>query len=209
MFKLSKNTATVLIVLSGICIVLGTKHLILNSGPGPAKNNFAKVKGNNNAPIQITEYIDFQCPACAAGAKYLKEMMQQYPNAIRLQLKYFPLISIHKHALLSAHYAECAARQNKFWEFQDLLIEYQPQWHELEKTDEIFDLMGQKVGLDANVLKDCLNDKSVEDLILNQRKEGEQLGIKSTPTYFIDKQMIVGSKDLAAKITEMLKNVKH
>ena len=208
MVKISKKTATALIIISGVCIVLGAKHFILNLKPGPEKSDASKMKGNENAPIQIVEHIDFQCPACAAGSKYLKEIMQEHPQEIHLELKNFPLISFHKHSLLSASYAECAARQDKFWAYHDILIEYQPQWRELENVTEIFDLMADKVGLDKAKLADCLKDKSVEEAIMAQRKQGDQLGIKSTPTYFVNGEMLVGAKDLAAKITELLKNVK-
>ena len=110
MKKRSKKFTAVLVLIFCIAIVYGLKAVIGLSAKGESTQAYGKVKGDKNAPVKITEFIDFQCPACAQGAKYLKEEIQRHPELIRLQIKHFPL-KMHRHGLLSAQYAECAAQQ--------------------------------------------------------------------------------------------------
>lgn len=70
-----------------------------------------RIKGEANAPIKITEFTDFQCPSCAQGSKYLKKFMEGHPKAVHLEMKYYPL-NMHRHAFMSARYAECAGKSN-------------------------------------------------------------------------------------------------
>jgi len=155
----------------------------------------ARSKGNRQAPIQIVEHIDFQCPACAYGAKLLKEFMQKNPDQVFLQLHHFPL-AMHKHAITASIYAECAARQKKFWEFHDLLIENQDQWKSMEDARPAFQSFAEQVGLKSNALNKCIADPATEAAILQERTLGTERGIKSTPTYFVNGEMTVGATSL-------------
>lgn len=78
-------------------------------------------KGPAGAPITIIEYTDFQCHYCAKGAKTLDQVMQMYPDKVRVVFKNNPL-SFHKQALPAAKAALAADRQGKFWEYHDLLF---------------------------------------------------------------------------------------
>ena len=64
-----------------------------------------KAKGPANAPVQIVEYSDFQCPACAYGAKQLHRYLKIYPGQVRVDVKYFPLGG-HMHSMEAAKFAD-------------------------------------------------------------------------------------------------------
>ncbi len=89
----------------------------------------------------------------AHGAKDLKKLMAEYQTAIHLKIKYFPL-KMHKHAVLSARYAECAARQNKFWSFHDYLFKGQANWKKLIDAKPVFEFIAKDVGMDLKELKE-------------------------------------------------------
>ena len=65
---------------------------------------------------------------CAHIQPALHQLLDTYKGKVRLAYKYFPLTTMHKNALPSAHAAQCAAEQNQFWAYEDQLFQTQPQW---------------------------------------------------------------------------------
>jgi len=203
--NISKPVATVLVIISCIAAVqITTFVLSYFRGTPAAKSVLARSKGNPKAELKITEYIDFQCPACARGAKTLHEITVKYPAKIYLEMKYFPLGQSHQHAMISALYAECTARQDKFWAFVDPLLEKQSLWAKLTNAEPMFREIAQAVRVDLDQLNSCLVEKGVEEAILKERDFGKTLGIKSTPTYFINGKMVVGAKSLQEELDKHL-----
>lgn len=203
MLKVSKKTATILIILLCVASVYGAKAAIVFLRENMTSASAGRIKGDSDAPIKIVEFIDFQCSACAKGAAYLKEKMEDYPGVIRVEVKYYPL-QMHKHGFLSSQYAECASRQGEFWPYQDLLLARQSNWSRLMSAKPAFDKMAEEVSLDRAELDACLGDESVDEIINENKEEGRAKGVKSTPSYFINGEMIVGKKSLDAKINELL-----
>ena len=197
--KPSKQAATIVIIIMCVVLVLGIKTLTAASRGELSNAKLARMKGDTQAPIKIIEFLDFQCPSCANGSKFLKKYMQEHPGKILLQVKYFPL-SRHQHAFLSSYYAECAARQSRFWDFQDRLIEQQAKWDKLQDVRPFFDLLAKEAGLDLQELKSCVTDESVQSVVLADKEEGKKLGVQSTPTYFVNDEMMVGVSPLEKKL---------
>ena len=198
-----KIRITFLVIAFSFAIVYGAKFFL-----GFVPHNIQspvemRTKGDKNAPIHITEFIDLECPACARGVEYLARMMAAHPTAIRLELKYFPLPG-HRHSFLAARYAECAARQGKFWPFHDALIERQANWSRLMDATPAFVLISHEIALDTNKLNACLKDKSVDAIIQQSHLEGEQRGVQSTPTYYVNGKMIVGLPSLEPELDRLL-----
>lgn len=206
MSQQSKLRVTFFIVTVSAIVVLAAKFFLGAASHGARSPAEMRTKGNKNAPIQITEFIDLECPACARGAEYLARMMAAHPEAIRLDLKYFPLPS-HRHGFLAARYAECAARQGKFWPFHDALLSRQANWSRLMDATPAFALIAQEGALDTGKLNACLNDKSVDALIQQSHLEGEQRGVKSTPTYYVNGKMVVGLQSLEPEIDRLLAEI--
>ncbi len=206
MSRQSRLTITIVVVICAVTIVLIAKFLPKLFASSRWTAVAARVKGNPRAPIQITEFIDFECPACALGARYLAQLMTEHPTVIRLELKYFPLPS-HRHGFVSARYAECAARQEKFWPFHDRLIERQANWSRLVDATPAFMLIAQDVGLDVDRLGACLKDASIDSFIAQNRDEGNRRGVKSTPTYYVNDKMVVGSKLLESELGSLLATI--
>ncbi len=203
--KISKSTSTFAVLVICVAVVV-TARVFTRHAAGQVKIKAAqnRVKGNPKGSIRIVEYLDFQCPACARGALMLKSYLQKYPLLIFLEVKYFPIQKIHAHAMTSAVYAECAARQNKFWAFQDVLVERQAQWAKLISAEDVFKNMAKESGLDISKLESCLADERVRALILNEKVAGKALGVDSTPTYFINGKIAVGTKSLTEELDKYL-----
>ena len=186
----------------GVVVINVMKQYV--SGLAPKNSAAARTQGNPNSKVKITEYIDFQCPACAKGVALLSQYLQAYPGKIYLEMKYFPLEGMHQHAIRSARYAECAARQKNFWAFEDLLIIRQPQWRGLMNADAFFQQIARDVKLDPIQLEACLTSDEVRGVISAEKDSGTQLGVQSTPTYFVNGKMVVGIKSLEEELKILL-----
>ena len=208
--KISKPVATVLIVFVSVVFIYVVRIFANNVNLGLVKKILrSRTIGDAKARVRIIEYIDFQCPACANGARLLKEYTKKYPSQIYLEVRYFPIIQIHPQALKSALYAECAARQNKFWSFENLLIERQSQWTKSADSDRMFNEIAHEVNLEPQKLKACVDDDDVKLSIFREKAEGKSLGVDSTPTYFVNGKMVVGPKSLVDELSAFFGEKKY
>lgn len=171
-----------------------------------ASTQMSHSKGNPQAPVKIIEYMDFQCPACANGARLIENFIKGNPNKFYLEVKYYPL-DMHMHAMRAARYAECAGRQGKFWPMYDLLFKDQSQWRDLIYPEPVFNEIIQSVRLDPKKLEQCLADPGINDRILRDKKEGKAREVKSTPTYFINNKMFVGTGNLEKELKSALNDL--
>lgn len=196
---LSKKSMTLLIIIIVMAAIIGMK-LYQGSQAKPVESNEARSKGPKDAKVKIIEFIDFQCPACAYGFGILDSYVKKYPQDIHLQVKYFPLIRAHRHAMVSAMYNECAARQGKFWEVAGPMMEAQSQWSELISAEGTFTDLAKNANMNLEQLKQCLENPDAKQAVEDDRLLGSSMQIQSTPTYFINNKMVVGGKALEEEL---------
>jgi len=202
--KLTKIPFTIFLVIVSIVFIFAAKGYFFLIRPSYVERVvLSRSLGNPKAAIKIVEYTDFQCPACARGSLMIKRYAQAYPSKIFLQFRHFPL-SMHRHALEAHLYSQCAAEQEKFWPYQDLLFEQQKQWRDLAAVDPYFKELAHQVGLNLKALDSCLNNEEGKSVIMQERMEGEEMGINSTPTYFLNGKMIIGHKNLEEELKKSL-----
>ena len=203
--KLTKVALTVVIVGSMVAVVLGVKFF-LASRAGAVKRPVAagRTFGVAGARVQIQEFTDFQCPACANASTLLHEAMKKEGANIFVEVKYFPL-SMHKHARLAAGAAQCALAQNKFWAMQDMIFRTQEAWSLAQDPTDYFLSLARGIGVDDKAMIRCMSDKATELKIDEDVKEGKLLGVNSTPTFFVNGKMAVGGPNFQAALKEALK----
>lgn len=97
-----------------------------NAGFIPAAREVAAgnsvAKGPENAKVTIIEFSDFECPFCQRAFPTVQQIMDTYPNDVRIVYKHLPLTNIHPHAEKAAIASECARDQGKFWELHDKMF---------------------------------------------------------------------------------------
>ena len=144
--------------------------------------------GNDSAPVQITEYSDFECPYCAAFATVqMPEVRQQLIATGRVLWRYrdFPL-SVHKYSRLAALCAQCAGEQGKFWDMHDQLFG-RHDWAQRDKDPtDVFRGFAQAIGLDLGRYDDCVKTRKYAGRIQASLEEGQALAIQGTPSFFIN-----------------------
>ncbi len=155
-----------------------------NANEGVVITNYTK--GNEAAAVTLTKYSDFQCPACAAFAPVVTEIMNQYGEQIRFEYKHFPLISIHPYAVPAAKAAEAAGQQGKFYEMHDKLFENQSTWSAASNPVRLFEGYAAELGLDVELFKRHYKASLIEDKINESFAEARSLGLTGTPTFFLN-----------------------
>jgi len=86
-------------------------------------NTSGHAKGPENAKVVLVEYSDFECPYCVRAYPTVKQILETYPNDVKVVYRQFPLVSLHPNAQKAAEASECAGDQGKFWEYHDKLFE--------------------------------------------------------------------------------------
>lgn len=143
----------------------------------------------------LVEYSDLQCPAC----RLMNELLHSYestgsshasiPKNVTLIYRSFPLYQIHPDAFALAYAAEAAGRQGKFFPMVNAIFDAQPQLEAGGVDISAFVLQkATQIGLNIDQFKKDLNSDSVKQAVNASLKDGEQIGIDSTPTFFLDGQ---------------------
>lgn len=145
--------------------------------------------GPTDAPITLSEFSDFHCPFCKKAAPILKRVFEHYPGKIRWVFRHYPLSQTPGSGSFLTHEASaCAHEQGKFWEFHDEIFSLSA----LPQEADLKNLSG-KVGLDTEKFQACLQGKRYQGKIQQDRAEGSQLGVRGTPTIFVNDQTVGGA----------------
>ena len=150
--------------------------------------------GPEDAPIVIVEFSDFQCPYCARfHDQTLQPLLDAYPGKIRFVYRHFPLSTIHSNAFQAAEASMCAYEQGAFWPYHDGIYENQA-----ELSAEPYVQMAADLGLDVESFRTCLENEEYKGLVQNDVELAVSLGVRSTPTFFINGLPFIGAQPLDA-----------
>jgi protein-disulfide isomerase len=147
------------------------------------------VMGGESAKVTIVEFSDFQCPFCSRAAKTVSELKKKYGNKIKVAFKHFPL-PMHSNAGPTSEASMCVHEQgkDKFWKFHDLAFAAQ------DKLDaENLTKLAKQAGADEAKFKECFESKKFSDFVKSDLSYGEKLGVRSTPTFFVNGQLLSGA----------------
>lgn len=144
--------------------------------------------GSPDAPVEITEYADYQCPGCQAFATIQwPDVKARLIDTGRLRWRYrdFPLDQIHAFARLAAHSAACGDEQGKFLEQSDRIYAGLPEWA-TGGAEGAFRRYAEATGLDLARYDDCMESARFAGRIQASAEEGIRLGVGSTPTFLVN-----------------------
>jgi protein-disulfide isomerase len=147
--------------------------------------------GPADAPITIVEFSDYQCPFCRRWHDEVYEpLLNAYPGKIRLVYRHLPLTSIHPDAFSAAEAAMCAGEQDAFWQFHEKLFSSE------SLGSNTYIQYAQDLGLNMNTFETCLSDGKYQQAVEADSDFAINLGIRSTPTFFVNGLAIVGAQPL-------------
>jgi len=154
------------------------------------------IYGNPDAPITVVEYEDFQCPACPGFSLSIKQLINDFPNAIRVVFRHLPLPSIHDKAYISSMAAEAAGAQGKFWEMHDILYINQQAWTGLPENEFVDWVKGQAetLGLDLEQFEKDLFDEEARAELEATTEARLAMGLHYTPFVVVNDRVWRESK---------------
>jgi protein-disulfide isomerase len=153
----------------------------------------APFKGPRDAPITIVEFSDFQCTECKSVLNVLNQVVERYPDKVKLAFRDFPIANIHPHAEKAAEAAHCAADQGKFWEFHDLLFDKQ----DTIPTTDVADY-AKALGLEIPTFQACVDGRKYQEKVERNYAAGVKAGVSGTPAFFINGRLLSGAQPFEA-----------
>ncbi len=160
-----------------------------NSVAGKSDSESMHIRGNPDAPVTLEEFADFQCPPCSSFAAFGEELLKEYDSRLRIVFRNFPL-SAHEHAREAAIAAEAAGMQGHFWEMHDVLYREQEVWSKAPNARELFEWYAGTIGLNLDQFRKDMDSEKAKERVDSDRARGDSLGIKVTPTLFINDQPV-------------------
>jgi protein-disulfide isomerase len=144
--------------------------------------------GDDDAPVTLVEYGDYECPYCGMAYPVVKTLQREFGSRLRFVFRNFPLAEAHPHARHAAQAAEAAGAQGKFWEMHDMLFE-----HQSALEDEDFVGYARALGLDAERVARELEAGTYAKRVRDDFRSGVRSGVNGTPTFFINGERYDGS----------------
>jgi protein-disulfide isomerase len=190
--------AVVVIVIAGVLI-----RAPQSAAPPIALAADHRALGPADAPVTIIEYGDFGCPTCRTWhySNVLNQMHDKYGNQVRFVWRDFPVITAQSPKAAEA--GQCAADQDKFWEFHDLVYaKFQIDVDSL-KAD------AAQLGLDTARFNQCLDSGQHKDDVNRDWQEAKSHGFRATPSFMINDKPFAGPPTLgilSSLIDPMLKS---
>ena len=160
--------------------------------------------GDPNAPVVIEEYSDFQCPFCKRfHDETLQQIVDNYVRAgtVYFVYRHFPVVDRNdpaqeSHAAATA--AVCAGRQNRFWDYHDVLFANQTGENIGDYSDRRLQAMAEELGLDMDVFSECLGSADAQAAVSADSLLAIQTGLSSTPSFLINGKPLIGAQPFEA-----------
>ena len=145
--------------------------------------------GSANAPVQIVEFADFECPFCGREASVIESVLARNPGKVALRFRHFPLNAIHPYARAAALAGICADRLGWFPAFYRTVFDDQDSlpvrsWSWFARR------AGQR---DATRLESCMKDPATTRVLVRDLAAGKAAGVRATPTIFVNEFRIIGA----------------
>jgi len=146
-------------------------------------------QGSASAPVTVMAFIDFECPYCQESYATFKTIMNKYRGGVRFVFKHMPLTAIHPNAVAAAHASQCAHDQNKFWDYYNVLFTNK------QFTSSALIDAASLVSLNVEEFTACLDAQTFALEIQEDVLDGLDLGVRGTPTYYINQTILEGVAD--------------
>ncbi|MBL7490607.1 DsbA family protein [Frankia sp. AgB1.9] len=149
-------------------------------------------RGELTAPVVLVEYGDFECPYCAQAAPVLHELVETCGGLVRHVFRHFPLFEVHPYALTAALAAEVAHAHDRFWPMHDQLFAYQSRLKDIDLR-----MRAERLGLDPGLVVGAAA-QPYGTAVEADYEHGVGVGVRGTPTIFINGQAYRGRTELPA-----------
>ena len=154
------------------------------------------VLGDENAPLTIVEFSDFQCPYCARFREQTFDLIKEnYVDTGKVKFVYrdFPLSSIHPMAQKASEASECADEQGKYWEYHDKIFAEQS-----SLSINSLKQWASDIGMDTAKFNDCLDSGKYESEVKSDLNDAMNSGGRGTPYFLVGNVPLSGAQPFSA-----------
>lgn len=142
------------------------------------------VVGPATAPVTIVEFFDPSCEACRAFHPYVKQILAENPQNVRLVIRYTLL---HQASEEAARLLEAARRQELYLPVMDAILQAQPQWHDDPSAARAWEA-AEQVGLDVARAREEMHSPAIDAILKTDMQDVQTVGVRGTPTFFVNGQ---------------------
>jgi len=153
------------------------------------------IQGNEDAPVTLVEYGDYQCPFCGRAYAVIKNLQDHFGEQLRFVFRNFPLKEIHPHAEAAAEAAEFAGANGRFWEMHDGIYENQA-----ELSAPMLLELAEALGLSQPNLSRAMEAREFAPRIRADFNGGVRSGVNGTPSLFVNGQRFDEAVELESLI---------
>lgn len=166
----------------------GVRPLPASVGNVEADSGAGVALGREDAPVTIMEFANYQCPHCAQFGTFSGRLLRQNyvegGGPVRWVL--YDYLLDFPYEIPAALAARCAAEQGRHWEMHDLLLSRQGDWSGTSNPRSDFRSYAEEIGLDMGQYDACMEERRPLERIVAAHKYGAQLGVRGTPTLFLN-----------------------
>ncbi|MFT4040534.1 MAG: DsbA family protein [Thermomicrobiales bacterium] len=181
------GVAVIALVVAGVLIFLSRPQTpgvnIVAAEPLPATIAMnGAMLGTADAPVQIVEWGDYQCPACGQLARGIApRVISEYvvPGKASFEFRNFAFLGPESQRAAAA--ANCAEAQGAFWPYHDTLYVNQHGENQGAFTDERLKAIADSLSLDATAFAACLDDPAMAAAVTTSTDDGREAGVNATP----------------------------
>lgn len=140
--------------------------------------------------VTFTEFLDFECPACAAAYPLVEQLRQEYEGRVTFNIRYFPLPS-HRNAMPSALAVEAAAQQGKLAPMYAKMFQTQPQWGNQPRSQaKLFRAFAEELELDMKRYDADVRSPATRKRVRRDLAAAQALELQGTPSFFVNETPI-------------------
>jgi len=161
---------------------------VQETGTQPKQNGGQLVRfhspvfGPAQAPVTIVEFFDPSCEACRAFHPYVKQILAENPEDVRLVLRY---VLFHQGSEEVARMLEAARKQNLHEQVLGAVLEAQPGWHDDPKVTQAW-AAAERVGLNLEQARQDMHTPGVNAVLETDMQDVKAVGVRGTPTFFVN-----------------------
>ena len=167
------------------------------------------VLGPQAAPVTIVEFFDPACETCRAFYPIVKNLMAQYPDDVRLVIRYAPF---HQGSDQVVKLLEAARRQGLYQPVLEAVLAAQPTWadHRRPNPELTFEI-AKAAGLDMQRAREDIGRPEMQALLAQDVEDLTALQVSRTPTFFVNGRSLpsFGPDQLAALVAEEVAKAKR
>ena len=161
------------------------------------------VRGSPDAPVEIIEFADFECPGCGEFARFVEPDVRT--RLIETGMARFRFLDLqvnpsHRNSPFASVAAACANDQGRFWEMHDLIFAGQGEWstQATNNPKPVFQGYAQRIGLEPKAWEACYDASRHAERIVANYQEARRVGLQYTPSFLIGRRMLAGGQGFDA-----------